>query len=151
METSKIENKETEVKDEVLSIKGLEYKFIDASTIEEAQTEPESSDSALEYEDAPEEIVGWDAEASDDQAASQGAIESLISEAPTARKIIGTDTRKRVRNVGDVKQAPFRWICSLTSFFRDPDNPSRVVELEGGTGLLIGANYACGVRRNYRV
>jgi len=36
---------------------------------------------------------------------------------------------------------PFRWICSLKVYFRDPDNPGRVVVFDKGTGSLVSSRH----------
>jgi V8-like Glu-specific endopeptidase len=54
-------------------------------------------------------------------------------------EIIGTqDQRTQVK---DTTKIPYRWICSLKVYFRDPDDPGRVIEFDKGSGLLIGPSH----------
>ena len=39
------------------------------------------------------------------------------------------------------KKIPFRWICSLKVYFRDPDDPGRVIIFDKGTGTLISPRH----------
>jgi V8-like Glu-specific endopeptidase len=56
-----------------------------------------------------------------------------------AFEIIHTpDQRTRIT---DTTALPFRWVCSLKVYFRDPDDAKRVLEFDQGSGLLVGPSH----------
>ncbi len=61
------------------------------------------------------------------------------SEMPDEQEVFNPDTRKQVTQISNIHNVPFRWICSITFYFRDPDDFGRVIEFEGGSGLLISS------------
>jgi V8-like Glu-specific endopeptidase len=54
-------------------------------------------------------------------------------------ELIGIDERQQVTNTTEV---PFRWVCHITAFFPDPENPgSELVFGQAGSGTLISPRH----------
>ena len=54
-------------------------------------------------------------------------------------ELIGIDERQQVTNTTEV---PFRWVCHITAFFPDPENPGfELVFGQAGSGTLISPRH----------
>lgn len=143
MDNENLMNKETGTEDVVLSSNKFEGNFTDVSAIGEIyETGAASSDAFMEYAEEEDVGIDWDLESPEGQAGLEGVKDEIPSEVATERRVIGAgDSRKKVRQVGNIKKVPFRWICTFKVTFRDPDDTAKHREFEGGTGVLISPNH----------
>ncbi len=111
--------------------------FLNADSLEKVDN---LEDVSLTEKELQEVLAELDNATVSEEAIEEG-MEDVDAEVATPRKMFRPYTREKVSDVSNVRKAPFRWICSLKSYFRDPDDPGKIVSFDQGTGVLISLNH----------